>query len=552
MNFAAPPEELLSAVRVAAGEAAFSEGGLYAETGLDVFAATLTEAEKFAGDCLLPLDRVGDKFGASFSDGAVATAPGWRDAYAQWVEGGWSRLAADPEFGGLGLPTLLHVACTEVWNGANAAFAICPLLAHGAMRALEAHAPQAIKQAYLPPLVSGAWTATMNLTEPQAGSDLSRCRTRAEPAADGSYRLFGQKIFITYGEHDLTPNILHLVLAKRPGAQKLSLFLAPKFLPDGTGAFTRRNDLRCAGVEHKLGIRGSPTCTMIYGDQEGATGFLIGETEKGLNAMFTMMNEARLAIGVQGIGLAERATRQALAYARDRIQGGGPIASHPDVKRMALTMRALTDAARAICYETAVAIDAARLSRDPAQAKLAQERAGLLTPLAKAFGSDVANEAASLGVQIFGGMGYIEETGAAQLLRDARIAAIYEGTNGIQAIDLVERKLRRDGGAAMRREIDDMRRDAGDGPLHEAVEALAASTAFLLDAKDELALAGATPFLRLFALARGGTLLARAARGGEARTAALSRFFDQNIAVEAQALRRIVMSGGGSTLAALL
>jgi len=386
----------------------------------------------------------------------------------------------------------------------------------------------------------------MNLTEPQAGSDLSMTRARAEPAGDGSHRLSGQKIFITYGEHDLTPNIVHLVLAKLPGVQKLSLFLAPKFLPDETGEFTRRNDLRCAGVEHKLGIHGAPTCTMVYGDEGGATAWLIGEADKGLAAMFTMMNEARLAVGAQGVGLAERATQLALAYARERLQGGAPIIRHPDVTRMALTMRALTLAARAICYETAVAIDRADHLEDKALAEEAQERAGLLTPLAKAFGSDIANEVASLGVQIFGGMGYIEETGAAQLLRDARICAIYEGTNGIQAIDLVERKLRRGGGKAMRREIAAMRETVSGGALREAVDALAAATDFLLGAEPRLALAGATPYLRLFALARGGTLLAKAARAGAPEHMAIARFFERNIAVAAPGLARSVIEGGES------
>jgi acyl-CoA dehydrogenase len=542
MVYAAPLDDMLFAMKLAAGEGVFGAGGLYADLGDGLLEATLNEADKFAREQLLPLDRTGDRAGSRFENGAVTTPPGWREAYAQFVAGGWTRLAADAAFDGLGLPTLLNVACTEIWNAANCAFAICPLLAHGAVRALEEHAPASIKETYLPRLVSGEWTATMNLTEPQAGSDLSLTRTRAEPAADGGYRLFGQKIFITYGEHDLTSNILHLVLAKLPGEKAISLFLAPKFLPDGTGAFSRRNDLRCAGIEHKLGIKGSPTCTMVYGDGEGATAYLLGQPNKGLAAMFTMMNEARLAVGVQGVGLAERATQMAIGYARERVQGGGPIIAHPDVARMALTMQALTAAARAIGYETAVAIDRGRRLGDA----VAQERAGLLTPLAKAFGSDIANEVASLGVQIFGGMGYIEETGAAQLFRDARIAAIYEGTNGIQANDLVQRKLRHAGGGAMRREIEAMRRDAKGDALSEAVDALAAATDFLLDCEPHLAQAGATPYLRLFALARGGALLAKAARDGEAKRSALAEFFARNLAVAAPGLARAVIEGGAS------
>ncbi len=564
MTYAVPLEDMLFAIKLAAGAGAFRPDGLYADLGDGVLEATLSEAAKFAQERLFPLDKTGDRAGVAYADGVVTTAPGWREAYAQWVEGGWTALSADPEFGGLGLPALLNAACTEIWNGANAAFAICPLLAHGAIQALEAHASPQLKHAYLEKLVSGAWTATMNLTEPQAGTDLALVKTRAEPAADGSFRLFGQKIFITYGEHDLTPNIVHLVLARLPGApagaQGISLFLAPKFLQDGTGAFTRRNDLRCAGVEHKLGIHGSPTCTMIYGDGEGATGFLVGEANKGLACMFTMMNEARLAVGLQGVGLAERARLHALAYARERLQGHAvegnaatsPIIAHPDVARMAFTMTALTQAARAICYETAVSLDRSRRLADGAPRAQAHERAALLTPLAKAFSTDVGNEVASLGVQTFGGMGYIEETGAAQILRDVRIGSIYEGTNGVQAIDLVRRKLRLSGGEAMRRELAEMRETAGATaalgglePLGEAVDALSEATKFLQQAEPRLALAGATPYLRLFALARGGTLLARAAAAGGEKRLALAKFFAQNIAVEAPALSRAVTQGGG-------
>jgi alkylation response protein AidB-like acyl-CoA dehydrogenase len=331
--------------------------------------------------------------------------------------------------------------------------------------------------------------------------------------------LIGQKIFITYGEHDLSDNIVHLVLARvpdaPPGTRGISLFLAPKFLPDASGGFTRRNDLRCAGIEHKLGVRGSPTCTMVYGDAGGATAFLVGEENKGLACMFTMMNNARLAVGLQGVALAERATQQALAYARERRQGRGangeaaaPIIEHPDVARMALKMTALTHAARAICYETAVSLDRAKREANPALALQAHERAGLLTPVAKAFSTDIGNEVASLGVQVFGGMGFIEEAGASQLLRDVRIAAIYEGTNGIQAIDLVTRKLKLSGGAALAREIDDMRAIADNtadaGAMREAVAAFEAATSYMLGAEPRMALAGATPYLRLFALARGG------------------------------------------------
>ncbi len=563
MSYHAPLDDMLFALRLAAGDGALGANGLYADLGDGVAEATLAEAAKFAQEQLLPLNRIGDRAGARFFEGAVTTPPGWRDAYAQWIAGGWNSLAAAPEYGGLGLPAILNAACTEIWNAANMAFALCPLLGQGAIEAIEAHASDALKDIYLGRLISGEWTATMNLTEPQAGSDLALLRARAERNDDGSYRLFGQKIFITYGEHDLSDNIVHLVLARLPGAppgtRGISLFLAPKFLPDASGGFTRRNDLRCAGIEHKLGVNGSPTCTMVYGDAGGATAFLVGEENKGLACMFTMMNNARLAVGLQGVALAERATRQALAYARERRQGRGesgegaaPIVEHPDVARMCLTMTALTQAARAICYETAVSLDRAKREADPAQASRERERAGLLTPIAKAFSTDIGNEVASLGVQVFGGMGFIEEAGASQLLRDVRIAAIYEGTNGIQAIDLVTRKLKLSGGAALTREIDDMRASAESaaefGALREAVAAFESASRFMESAAPRVALAGATPYLRLFALARGGTLLAKGAASGEPRRIAIARFFADNLAVAAPGLARIVTTGAASTL----
>ncbi|QGM47515.1 acyl-CoA dehydrogenase [Methylocystis heyeri] len=570
MTYFAPLDDMVFALLQAAGDGAFEEGGLYGDLGDGVAESTLAEAAKFAEQALHPLDRVGDRIGARFSEGAVICPPGWREAYSRWRDGGWNALAASPEFGGLGLPALLNAACTEIWNGANMAFALCPLLGQGAIEALEAHASEELKRVYLARVVSGEWTATMNLTEPQAGSDLSLVRTRAERSPDGAYRLKGQKIFITYGEHDLAGNIVHLVLARLPdapeGTRGLSLFLAPKFLPGGDGRFTLRNDLRCAGLEHKLGIHGSPTCTMIYGDSGGATAWLVGEENKGLACMFTMMNSARLAVGLQGVGLAERATQTALAYARERRQGRSGadqgrsaerIVEHPDVMRMALTMQVLTQAARAICYETAASIDRARRERDPVRAGEADERAALLTPVAKGFSTDIANETASLGVQIFGGMGFIEETGAAQLMRDARILPIYEGTNGIQAIDLVGRKLRLGGGGALRREIADMYSVveaaggfAASGVVREAVAALEAASRSLLEADTSKALAGATPYLRLFALARGATLLMKGALSGDPRRVALARFFADNVAVAAPSLARVVVDGAPSLLEA--
>ncbi|WP_457796205.1 acyl-CoA dehydrogenase [Methylocystis sp. S23] len=564
MTYRIPLQDILFSLRLAAGADA---EGLYADIAGGVAEQTLNEAAKFAEGQLLPLDRIGDRAGVTFVDGDVTTAPGWREAYSRWRDGGWSAIAADPEHGGLGLPALLNAACTEIWNAANISFALCPLLSHGAIEALEAHASAALKETYLARLVSGEWTGTMNLTEPQAGSDLALLRTRAGRGGDGSYRISGQKIFITYGEHDLSDNIAHLVLARLPdapaGVKGISLFLVPKFLPDETGAFARRNAVRCGGVEHKLGIHASPTCTMIY---EEATGFLIGEEHNGLACMFTMMNNARLNVGLQGVALAERATQAALAYARERKQGRAigasetsAIIAHPDVQRMLLAMASLTAAARMICFETAASLDRAHRFDDAEKAKEADERASLLTPVAKAFSTDIGNEVTSLAVQVHGGMGYIEETGVAQLMRDARICAIYEGTNGIQAIDLVGRKLPMSGGAALKREIADMRAIAKEShyaSVGAAVEAFAQASDYLataLKASPAEALAGATPYLRLFALARGATLLEKGAKAARrdgdpnaARYETLAHFFAKNVAVAAPGLAKMVTEGAES------
>jgi alkylation response protein AidB-like acyl-CoA dehydrogenase len=464
------------------------------------------------------------------------------------------------------------------------AFGIGPVLTMGSVEALAAHGSDRLQKAYLPKLVSGEWTGTMQLTEPQAGSDVGALRTKAERAGDGTYRITGQKIFITYGEHDLTDNIIHFVLARLPdapaGTRGISLFLVPKFMPTSDGAPGPRNDVRAHSIEHKMGIHGSPTCTMVFGDQGGATGYLIGEENRGMACMFTMMNQARLAVALQGIAIAERATQQALAYARDRRQGravgakegSSPIIAHPDVRRMLLTMRAQTRAARAICYATAVAIDRTHRGTDDRSRQAAHERASLLTPVAKAFGTDVGNEVASLGVQVHGGMGYIEETGAAQHYRDARIAAIYEGTNGIQAVDLVTRKLPLAGGETVRQFIGELRRTvesvrttnnpafgATGARLGEAVDCLERTTAWLLGRPpDDASLAGATPYLRLFATAAGGALLAEealaAVRLGDDADArlAIARFFAEHLAPVATGLEREIMEGAGSVSEAAL
>jgi alkylation response protein AidB-like acyl-CoA dehydrogenase len=585
VTYQAPLADIAFALKHGAGLTSALDDGLFGDLTMDDVDAVLTEAARLAGEVIAPLNRIGDTYGSPFKDGVVTTAPGWKEAYRAWRDGGWNGLAAPTECGGQGLPQALNAACTEMWHGASIGFANGPMLTVAAVDALMAHGSAALKRAYLEKLVSGEWTGTMQLTEPQAGSDVGALRTRAERAGDGTYRLTGQKIFITYGEHDLTPNIIHFVLARLPdappGTRGISLFLVPKFLLNADGSIGARNDVRAHSVEHKLGIHGSPTCTMIFGDNGGATGFLVGEENAGMACMFTMMNRARLAVGLQGVGVAECATQQALAYARDRKQGrtaGMPatqsaaIIAHPDVKRMLLTMRTQTQAARAICYATAVALDRAERSEGAAARKTAFERASLLTPVAKAYSTDVGIEVASVGIQVHGGMGYIEETGAAQLLRDARIAAIYEGTNGIQAIDLVTRKLPLSGGAAVAAHLQDLRGiveavAASNDPafgwtsvrLDDALNSLAGATKWLLDldSKDaDTALAGASPYLRLFGLATGGCYLAQQAlvalRLGENAQArvALARFFAENIAVGAGALERTVVEGAPGLLAA--
>src|SRR5919112_299538 len=464
MTYRAPVPDIVFTMRHVAGLDRAVADGVYGDLSADFAETILEEAGRFANDVIAPLNREGDKHGVVLKDGAVTTAPGWKAAYKGWTEAGWNALPGPVEYGGQGLPTLLNTACIEMWNAASMAFGIGPVLTVGAIEALAVHGSDELKERYLAKLVSGEWTATMNLTEPQAGSDLSPIRTRAERGPDGTYRLKGQKIFITYGEHDLTENIVHMVLARLPdappGTRGISLFLVPKFLPDGT-----RNDVRCHSLEHKMGIHGSPTCTMIYGDQGGAVGWLVGEENRGLACMFTMMNNARLAVGAQGVAMADRAYQQALGYANERkqgraigaVEGMSAIVQHPDVQRNLLTMKALTAASRAICYMTAEAIDRAHLEQDAAGRRKANERASLLTPVAKAFSTDIGVEVASLGVQVHGGMGFVEETGAAQHLRDARIAPIYEGTNGIQAADLVGRKLGLDGGLAFDELIADIR-----------------------------------------------------------------------------------------------
>jgi acyl-CoA dehydrogenase len=578
MTYRAPINDILLSLNHGAGLRAALEAGHYGDFDGDITAAVLEEAGKFAGDVLAPLNRVGDQHGIRLEDGKVTTAPGWSDAYRRWTAAGWNAVSGPEAFGGQGLPLAINAACTEIWSASNVAFGLCPLLTLSAIEALDAHGSDELKQIYLEKLVSGAWTGTMQLTEPQAGSDVGALRTRAERAGDGSYRITGTKIFITYGDHDMTDNIVHFVLARLPdapaGTKGISLFLIPKFLVNADGSLGARNDIYPSGVEHKLGMHASPTCTMTMGDRGGAIGYLIGEENRGMLCMFTMMNQARLGVGLEGVGIADRAYQQALAFAQERRQGRAvgkqgdgmdPIITHPDVKRMLMQMRALTAAARTICYATAVALDVAVRAKEPKVRADAAARGALLTPIAKAFATDIGNEVAYLGVQIHGGMGFIEETGAAQHFRDARITPIYEGTNGIQSIDLVTRKLAANGGASVFALLDELagivkQVETSNDPafgttgakLRDALGSLDRASRWLLEriaSAPNDALAGATPYLRLFGATLGGGWLAAealAARGhGEAggdpqRYVALARFFAENITVQAGSLEKTV------------
>ena len=587
MTYRAPINDMLLALNHGAGLNAAVAAGHFGNYDSEITAAVLEEAGRFASEVLAPLNRVGDSNGIKLKDGKVTTSPGWPDAYQRWIAAGWNAVSGAEAYGGQGLPLALNAVCTEIWAASNVAFGLCPLLTLSAIEALDAHGSDELKNIYLEKLISGEWTGTMQLTEPQAGSDVGALRARAERADDGSYRVFGTKIFITYGEHDMTDNIVHFVLARLPdapaGTKGISLFLIPKFLVNADGSLGARNDIYCSGIEHKLGMHAAPTCTMTMGDNGGAIGYLIGEENRGMQCMFTMMNQARLCVGLEGVGLADRAYQQALAFAQERKQGravgekpskSDPIIVHPDVKRMLLQMRALTAAARTISYATAVALDVSFRASDPAVKAAAATRAALLTPIAKAFSTDIGNEVASLGVQIHGGMGFIEETGAAQHLRDARITPIYEGTNGIQAIDLVTRKLAPNGGEAVWALLGELSAivdevEASNDPafgstaakLREGLAALERASNWLLQRlpnQPNDALAGATPYLRLFGSALGGCMLASealAARtmegiGDAQRYVTLARFFAENVTVQATALERTVTEGADAVTGA--
>ncbi|HCR96163.1 MAG: acyl-CoA dehydrogenase [Halomonas sp.] len=482
----------------------------FTETTPDVVEAVLDEAAKLAGDVWGPLNATGDHQGAKHHpDGRVTTPDGFAAAYLAYVEGGWNGIGVSEALGGQNLPEVVASAVQEMLHGANMALGLCPMLTAGAIEALAHHGSEPLKATYLPHLVEGTWTGTMNLTEPQAGSDLSKVRTKAVPEGD-HYRISGQKIYITWGEHDAAENIIHFVLARKPDAPEgnkgISLFLVPQFLVNDDGTLGERNDVLCTAIEHKLGIHGSPTCSLSFGEQGGAIGYLVGEEGRGLNHMFTMMNEARHKVGIQGIGVAERACQHAFAYAQERHQGrlsaarGGkecPISEHLDVRRMLLSMRARTDALRALALYCAAQLDTARHAENESERQAAQARVDILIPVVKSFSTDQAVEIASLGIQVHGGMGYIEETGAAQLLRDARIAPIYEGTNGIQALDLAGRKLQRDNGEAfsslLNEVADTVERLKAEPALAHLGQALAAGLEDLRAAKQQVLEQGKDP-----------------------------------------------------------
>jgi acyl-CoA dehydrogenase len=580
MIYQAPVDDIVFALKTAAGLDDLFSRGLYPGLEADTVVAVIEEAGRFGAEVLAPLNAPGDRAGSKLANGIVTTPQGFRDAYRQFAEGGWSALPCSEQYGGQGLPEVVASAVGEIWNAANVSFGLCPLLTQGAIHAIEAGGSEELKAKYLPKMIAGGWTGTMNLTEPHAGSDLGPLTTRAVPNGDGTYRITGTKIFITYGEHDMAENIIHLVLARLPnapeGTRGISLFLVPKFLVNDNGSLGERNDVVCAGVEHKLGIMASPTCAMKFGENGGAIGYLVGQENRGLATMFVMMNAARLGVGIQGVGVAERATQHAIAYAKERRQGKSaeangsagmsPIIEHADVRRMLLTMKALTQASRMICFATAREHDIGHRAGDEKERQAALNKAALLTPLAKAFSTDIANEVASLGVQVHGGMGFVEETGAAQYLRDARILPIYEGTNGIQAIDLVTRKLPLDGGATVTAYISELadiiatvrgsnRTEFGHMParLTEAMTGLQSATlwmALMLQSAPEAALASATPYLRLMSLTAGGTYLAKGALTEESDSprVAIARFFAENLLTEAPGLAEAVQGGADSVL----
>src|SRR5436190_252685 len=576
-TYQAPLKDIKFVLHELAGLAEVAKLPDYDEASPDTVDAILEEAAKFATGVLDPINYSGDQEGSKWADGKVTTPKGFRDAYRQFCDGGWNALPFEAEWGGQSLPRLVSTPVQEMWKSANLSFSLCPLLTQGAIEALLLRGSEELKQKYLPKMVEGRWTGTMNLTEPQAGSDLSLVRTRAERQGD-HYLISGQKIFITYGEHDMAENIIHLVLARTPdapeGVKGISLFVVPKFMPDG-----KRNGAKCASIEHKLGIHASPTAVMVY---DKAVGYVVGEENRGLEYMFIMMNAARFAVGLEGVAIAERAFQRALAFAKERVQGrdlvqGGkavPIIRHPDVRRMLMLMKSQTEAMRALAYTTAAAMDYARKHPDAEARKRHQAFVDLMIPVVKGWSTETGIDVASLGVQVHGGMGFVEETGAAQYLRDARITTIYEGTTGIQAMDLVGRKIAREAGATAKAWLASLKSlDAELGrsqnadikairaQLAQGAQAVADGVNFIVESKDPRAtFAGAVPFLELVGIVAGGWQMARAALAAEKNLASgdrafleakitTARFYADHVLVRAPALRDTVVKGAPGVMA---
>ena len=585
--YTAPLQDMHFAINQLAGLGEVTAMPQYGEINAELAAAVLDEAARFAQEVLEPLNRSGDQQGARLADGKVTAPDGFAKAYQQFVAAGWNALGGQPDYGGQNLPHIVSMPVQEIWNSANMAFCLCPMLTTGVVEAMHVHGSAEQQRLFLPKLTTGEWAGTMNLTEPQAGSDLSAVRTRATPEGD-HYRLRGTKIFITWGEHDMSGNIVHLVLARTPdapeGVKGISLFIVPKYLVNADGTLGARNDVKCVSIERKLGIHASPTCVLSYGEEKGAVGYLVGEENRGLEYMFTMMNHARLGVGIEGVGIAERAYQHALQYAQTRVQGREigqrsgdrvTIIHHPDVRRMLMTMRSQIEAMRGLAYTAAAALDKAKHHPDEKERARQQAYVDLLTPIVKGWCTEQAVEIASMAIQVHGGMGFIEETGAAQYLRDARITTIYEGTTGIQANDLVGRKVAFEKGATAQAVIAQMRGldaplaqaglDAMRENLKSAVDGLEAATRWLVEsyARDPRAAAAVSvPYLRLFGTVAGGAVMARAAliaqekcKGADKGDAfhkaklATARFYADHLLPQSQALARQITQGAGSVLA---
>ncbi|MBN8474244.1 acyl-CoA dehydrogenase [Sulfuritalea sp.] len=588
-SYVAPLKDMMFVLTELAGLDKVAALPGYEEATTDVVEAILDESAKFTGGVLAPLNYSGDQEGAKWADKAVTMPKGFKEAYAQFVDNGWNALGGNPEHGGQGLPKVVSAAVQEMWKSSNMSFSLCPLLTLGAIEALELAGTDAQKAMYLPNMISGKWTGTMNITEPQAGSDLAAIRSRAEPQGDGTYRIFGNKIFITYGDHDMAENTIHLVLARTPGAPEgvkgISLFVVPKFMVNADGSLGARNDAYCVSIEHKLGIHASPTCVMVHGDNGGAVGTLVGKENEGLKYMFVMMNAARFAVGLEGLAITERAYQHAVAYARDRVQGraiegsasGVAIIKHPDIRRMLMLMRSNAEAMRALAYSVAAAHDAAARHPDAAERAHNQAYVDLMIPVVKGWSTESGNELSYLGVQVHGGMGFVEETGAAQFMRDARITTIYEGTTGIQANDLMGRKIAREGGATVKAVIGMMQQTRGllaqqpgaqfvaiGTALERGIAALSQAADYVVAnyGKDVRAVAaGAVPFLRLMGVVSGGWMMARAALVAQAKIAggdadpffpakiATAHFYADHVMAAAAGLASQVVQGGASALA---